>query len=90
MDVLTAEGFDVVAPSTQGCCGALSAHAGRIEEARAFARRVIDTFEEIGTDTVVVNSAGCGSAMKHYGHLLKGDTIYAARAEQLRRSGSLT
>jgi glycolate oxidase iron-sulfur subunit len=43
---------------------------------------VIDTFEETGTGAVVVNSAGCGSAMKHYGHLLKGDTIYAARAER--------
>jgi glycolate oxidase iron-sulfur subunit len=82
VDVLTAEGFEVVAPATQGCCGALSAHAGRIEEARQFARRVIDTFEETGTGAVVVNSAGCGSAMKHYGHLLKGDTIYAARAER--------
>jgi glycolate oxidase iron-sulfur subunit len=82
VEVLTAEGFDVVAPSSQGCCGALSAHAGRIDEARQFARRVIDTFEQTGTETVIVNSAGCGSAMKHYGHLLKGDTIYAARAER--------
>ena len=80
--MLTAEGFDVVAPSSQGCCGALSAHAGRIDEARQFARRLIDTFEESGSEAVVVNSAGCGSAMKHYGHLLKSDTIYATRAEQ--------
>ncbi|HEY5274567.1 MAG TPA: heterodisulfide reductase-related iron-sulfur binding cluster [Acidimicrobiales bacterium] len=82
VEVLTAEGFDVLAPSSQGCCGALSAHAGRIDEARDFARAVIDTFEESGTERVVVNSAGCGSAMKHYGHLLKSDTIYASRAER--------
>jgi glycolate oxidase iron-sulfur subunit len=82
VDVLTAEGFDVLAPSSQGCCGALSAHAGRLDEARDFARAVIDTFEQAGADTVVVNSAGCGSAMKHYGHLLAGDTIYATKAER--------
>ena len=82
VDVLTAEGFDVLAPSSQGCCGALSAHAGRIDEARDFARAVIDTFEQTGTETVVVNSAGCGSAMKHYGHLLASDTIYATKAER--------
>jgi glycolate oxidase iron-sulfur subunit len=82
VDVLTAEGFDVVAPNPQGCCGALSAHAGRIDEARDFARAVIDTFEQSDAETVVVNSAGCGSAMKHYGHLLAGDTIYATKAER--------
>jgi glycolate oxidase iron-sulfur subunit len=80
VDVLTAEGFEVIAPSAQGCCGALSAHAGRIDEARDFARAVIDTFEQDGEATVIVNSAGCGSAMKHYGHLLANDTIYATKA----------
>jgi glycolate oxidase iron-sulfur subunit len=82
VDVLCAEGYDVVAPGSQGCCGALSAHAGRIDEARDFARRLIEAFEENDTESVVVNSAGCGSAMKHYGHLLQNDTLYAARAER--------
>jgi glycolate oxidase iron-sulfur subunit len=82
VEVLTAEGFDVVAPPAQGCCGALSGHSGRIEEARAFARSLIDTFEGSGTDAIVVNSAGCGSAMKHYGHLLRDDASYAQRAER--------
>lgn len=78
--VLAAEGFDVVAPAGQGCCGALSAHSGREPEAQRFARRVIDTFESAGVDAVVVNSAGCGSVMKEYAALLADDPVYAARA----------
>ena len=79
--VLSAEGFDVVAPAGQGCCGALSVHNGRDEEARSFARKLIDTFEEAGAGWVVVNSAGCGSAIKEYGDLLAEDRVYAQRAK---------
>jgi glycolate oxidase iron-sulfur subunit len=78
--VLAAEGFDVIAPSAQGCCGALSAHNGRESEAQGFARALIDQFERAGVDAVVVNSAGCGSAMKNYADLLAGDPVYAERA----------
>jgi len=78
--VLAAEGCDVIAPARQGCCGALSVHTGREEEGMAFARRLIDTFEDAGVETVVVNSAGCGSTMKEYVHLLADDPAYAERA----------
>ena len=67
--VPAADGCEVVAPAGQGCCGALSLHAGREAEAQAFARAAIETFEAAGVDEVVVNAAGCGSAMKEYGHL---------------------
>jgi glycolate oxidase iron-sulfur subunit len=50
------------------CCGALHAHAGRLDEARALARRVITSMP--GDAAIVVDSAGCGTAMKEYGHLL--------------------
>ena len=50
------------------CCGALHAHAGRLREARALARRVMASMP--GDAPVVVNSAGCGAAMKEYGRLL--------------------
>lgn len=80
--VLAAEGFDVIAPSVQGCCGALSAHNGRESEAQGFARALIDQFERAGVDAVVVNSAGCGSAMKNYADLLAGDPVYAERAKR--------
>ncbi|MEX2613451.1 MAG: heterodisulfide reductase-related iron-sulfur binding cluster [Gaiellaceae bacterium] len=65
--VLAADGFDVVAPP-QGCCGALSVHAGRLEEGKTFARKLIGAFE--GVDLVVVNSSGCGSHLKELGWLL--------------------
>jgi glycolate oxidase iron-sulfur subunit len=81
--VLVAEGFDVVAPAGQGCCGALSAHSGREPEAQRLARAVVDTFERSGVETVVVNSAGCGSAMKEYATLLADDPGYADRAAAL-------
>jgi len=67
--VLAAEGCDVIIPGGQGCCGALSLHSGRASEAAGFARRTIAAFERAGVDAVVVNSAGCGSAMKEYGAL---------------------
>ena len=78
--VLSAEGFDVIAPAAQGCCGALSAHNGRAAEAQRFARALIDTFEREGVDAVVVNAAGCGSTMKEYADLLSDDARYAERA----------
>ena len=64
--VLAMEGCDVIIPRGQGCCGALSMHAGREAEAVSFARQTIATFEQAGVDAIVVNSAGCGSAMKEY------------------------
>jgi glycolate oxidase iron-sulfur subunit len=78
--VLAAEGLEVIAPP-QGCCGALSVHAGRLEEGRRFARRIVDAFA--GFETVVVNSSGCGSHMKELGWLLRDDPAYAAKAEEL-------
>jgi glycolate oxidase iron-sulfur subunit len=78
--VLAAEGCDVVAPRQQGCCGALALHAGHDADARAFARRLIQQFDALDLDRIVVNAAGCGSTMKHYGDLLAGDPVWAARA----------
>jgi len=81
--VLAAEGFDVIAPQGQGCCGALSSHNGREPEAKGFAKALIDEFERAGVDHLVVNSAGCGSAMKDYAHLLSDEPQWTARAEAL-------
>jgi glycolate oxidase iron-sulfur subunit len=81
--VLQAEGCDVVVPAHQGCCGALSVHNGREDEAQGFARRLVDTFEAAGVDRVVVNAAGCGSTMKEYAELLADDPAYAERARVL-------
>lgn len=78
--VLAAEGCAVHAPAAQGCCGALSLHAGRLDEAKRFARALLDRFARVAAETIVVNAAGCGSALKEYGDLLADDPAYAARA----------
>jgi glycolate oxidase iron-sulfur subunit len=78
--VLAAEGCEVLAPREQACCGALSMHAGREAEALARARELIDTFDRVDVDTIVVNVAGCGSTLKEYGDLLRDDPAYAQRA----------
>ena len=67
--VLTAAGAGVRLPSTGAdCCGALHAHAGLLDDARALARRVISSMP--GDAPVLVDSAGCGAALKDYVHLL--------------------
>jgi glycolate oxidase iron-sulfur subunit len=82
--VLAAEGCDVIIPRGQGCCGALSLHSGRADEAIGFAKRTIAVFEAAGVDAIVVNSAGCGSAMKEYERLFSHlDASWASRAAAL-------
>jgi len=69
--VIEATGAGVQLPSTgggAGCCGALPAHAGLLEEARRMARAVMRSMP--GDAPILVDSAGCGAAMKEYGHLL--------------------
>jgi glycolate oxidase iron-sulfur subunit len=83
--VLSAEGIEVVVPAGQGCCGALSAHAGRQEEAARLARALIETFEAAGVDTVVANAAGCGSHLKDLSLLFRDDPAFAARAQAFSR-----
>ncbi len=81
--VLALEGCEVVVPRDQGCCGALSGHAGRGAEAAGFLEDLIGVFERAGVDRIVVNSAGCGSGMRHAGRVLAG----AGADEALVRRG---
>jgi glycolate oxidase iron-sulfur subunit len=70
--VLAAEGFDVVAPRMPDCCGALEMHGGEEPSAKRRAQKTIEAFAAAGDlDYVVINAAGCGSAMKDYGELLE-------------------
>jgi glycolate oxidase iron-sulfur subunit len=83
--VLAANGCEVHLPAGQGCCGALTVHAGELDRARRLARRTIEAFERLEAtlplDAIIVNAAGCGAMLKEYGHLLKEDAQFAARAE---------
>ncbi len=81
--VLEQEGIAVSVPEGQGCCGALSAHAGETEQAAGFARRMIDAFAPGDFDAILVTAAGCGAEMKRYPELLENDPAYSERAAGL-------
>jgi glycolate oxidase iron-sulfur subunit len=83
--VLARNGFEVVVPGNQACCGALAIHGGERAIAKEMAKRNIDAFlastKEGGVpDAIIVNAAGCGVAMKEYKDLLGGDPGYADKA----------
>jgi glycolate dehydrogenase iron-sulfur subunit len=88
--VLAADGFEVHAPRLPRCCGALELHAGE-DGARDRARATIEALE--GYEHVVVTAAGCGSAMKDYGHLFRDDPEWSERAShfaaKVRDAGEL-
>ena len=82
--LLSAAGWDVVVPRAQGCCGALHLHAGRLDEFRGFASGLMASFPA-DVDVIVTNAAGCGSAIKEYGHWLPGEAGegFAAKARDI-------
>lgn len=83
--VLRKNDYSVVTAGGQGCCGALHAHAGDLENARKLARINIAAFEKSGAEFIAVNAAGCGAMMKEYDHLLHDDPEWADRAAALAK-----
>ena len=82
--VLTRHGIEVVLPDGAGCCGSLVHHMGREAEALAQARANIDAWSAIGgLDAILINASGCGTTVKDYGFMLRGDPDYAARAARV-------
>jgi glycolate dehydrogenase iron-sulfur subunit len=73
--VLARNGWRVVVPRTQGCCGALAAHNGRLDTARELAERNLGAFA--GVDVVVTNAAGCGAHLQQLGDLIPTDDARA-------------
>ena len=80
---LAVNGYEVAEAPTQVCCGALHAHAGLEEPARALAAANVAAFGP-GAEAIVVNSAGCGAMLKSYGHLLPNDERAARFAARVR------
>jgi len=78
--LLNRAGYDVISPAGQGCCGALYAHGGNLEQARGAARQNIAAFESYQLTAIIINAAGCGSTLKEYGHLLQDDPAWSERA----------
>jgi glycolate oxidase iron-sulfur subunit len=84
--VLDRLGIRLVPATRAGCCGALSYHLSAHEEGLEFARRHIDAWWPdiaLGTEAVVMTASGCGAFVKEYGHLLRHDPAYAAKAEHI-------
>ena len=70
--VLAKNGVEVIIPPNQGCCGALMLHTGDDDRARQLARNNLRAFPK-DVDAIITNAAGCGSGMKEYGLLFKGE-----------------
>jgi len=84
--ILALNGWEVVVPPGQDCCGALNAHGGDHARAVEIAKRTIDAFALLRADAVVVNTSGCGAHMKAFGRLLADEPAYAERAVGFARS----
>jgi glycolate oxidase iron-sulfur subunit len=82
-------GVEVVAAPGEGCCGALVHHMGREEEALDFVRANVDAWTRLiegeGLDAIVVTASGCGTTVKDYGHMLRGDAAYAGKAARVSK-----
>ena len=87
--VLAKLGIEVVIPPAQGCCGALMAHNGDANAARALAKRNLTVFPE-DVDAVVTNAAGCGSGMREYGLWFEGLPEEAAARQLAARVMDVT
>ena len=82
--VLTRHGIEVVVAGGAGCCGSLLHHMGRKQQALRQARTNIDAWSGIeGLDAVLINASGCGTTIKDYGYMLRGDPAYAGRAARI-------
>jgi glycolate oxidase iron-sulfur subunit len=84
--VLDALGLETLVPDAAGCCGAIRFHLDDQAGGLADARRNIDAWWpqiEAGAEAIVMNASGCGSMVKEYGHLLRHDPDYAAKAARI-------
>jgi glycolate oxidase iron-sulfur subunit len=85
--LLARRGVDVVVAAGAGCCGALTYHLGNEAGAIEFAKRNVDAWSrELAkgpVDAIVINASGCGTTVKDYGHLLKREPEYGARAARI-------
>ncbi len=81
--LLVLAGAEVRLPDAQTCCGAMHAHDGRRDEAKALARANVRAFAE-GCDRIVSHSAGCGAALREAAHLLDDEAAAHAFSERVR------
>ncbi len=82
--LLTRLGCEVVVAEGAGCCGALTHHMGKTAESHATAARNIRAWSRemagAGLDAVVINTSGCGTTVKDYGHMFRNEPLAQAAA----------
>jgi glycolate oxidase iron-sulfur subunit len=85
--LLTRHGIEVVLPEGEACCGSLAHHMGRERDAHAFLKNNIDVWtreiEKGGLDAILITASGCGTTVKDYGFMLRGDKEYAQKAARV-------
>ena len=84
--VLSAAGIQTVVAPKAGCCGAVKFHLNDQDGGMAHMRANIDAwwpYVEQGVEAIVMNASGCGVMVKDYGHVLKDDAAYAAKAKRI-------
>ena len=84
--VLDRIGVSLVDVPRAGCCGAVPFHLNYQEDSLAFVKANIDAWwpaVEQGAEAVVITASGCGTMVKDYGHLLRHDAAYAAKAKRI-------
>lgn len=85
--LLNRAGYDAVFATGEGCCGALVHHMGREADGLDAARRNVDAWmreiEGEGLAAIVVTASGCGTTIKNYGFMLRGDSAYAGKAARV-------
>jgi glycolate oxidase iron-sulfur subunit len=79
--VLTANGCEILIPPSQGCCAALPQHQGQTNQAQTLARQMVDSFQGLELDAIIINAAGCGHTLKEYDEIL-ADTDYAGLGKE--------
>ncbi|MDQ0337407.1 glycolate oxidase iron-sulfur subunit [Caldalkalibacillus uzonensis] len=82
IELLSKVGCEVVIPPQQTCCGALHAHQGTTEMAKALAKANLAAFEAVEADYYVNNAGGCGAMLREYDRLLASDEDWGLRAER--------
>ena len=82
LEILRHNGCRVHVPEEQGCCGALHLHAGLRDRARRLVRNNLEAFAS-DLDAIILDSAGCGSAMKEYGHWMPEAAGFATKVKDL-------
>jgi glycolate oxidase iron-sulfur subunit len=87
INFLTRHGVEVVLVKDEQCCGALSHHLGRDDDALARARANVSVWvkeaEQNGLDAILVTTSGCGTVIKDYGYMLRSDRDFAAAAARI-------